>query len=234
MDTGPPTPRVMPTRRTTSSPPIEAVLATNTPDPSFARPSSICVSGRHTTVSPNYDLIELPDTFCLHGEQAGVQQDDIEIKFTDPLGHDLLRPVLSRLSLVFQYTAKHEFPNLDGAKQVEDEGCNVFAEGNFQDDNDTHCVKRSNLPAPSNKNLASDSTVSELQHSPVDHTEALQLGPAAASSYRLDLNKESQLCDIAELPLEMPIYGYFTLKTVGSNVVYCLIFSQELLPHPQH
>ena len=32
---------------------------------------------------------------------------------------------------------------------------------------------------------------------------------------------------------EMPIHGYFTLKTIASKVVYCLTFSQELLPHPQ-
>jgi hypothetical protein len=32
---------------------------------------------------------------------------------------------------------------------------------------------------------------------------------------------------------EIPIHGYFTLKTVASKVVYCLTFSQELLPHPQ-
>ena len=33
---------------------------------------------------------------------------------------------------------------------------------------------------------------------------------------------------------EMPIHRYFTLKTVTSKVVYCLTFSQELLPRPQH
>jgi hypothetical protein len=33
---------------------------------------------------------------------------------------------------------------------------------------------------------------------------------------------------------EMPIHGYFTLKTVASKVVYCLTFSQELLPRPPH
>ena len=32
---------------------------------------------------------------------------------------------------------------------------------------------------------------------------------------------------------EIPIHGYFTLKTIASKVVYCLTFSQELLPHPQ-
>jgi hypothetical protein len=31
---------------------------------------------------------------------------------------------------------------------------------------------------------------------------------------------------------EMPIHGYFTLKTVASKIVYCLTFSQELLPRP--
>ena len=33
---------------------------------------------------------------------------------------------------------------------------------------------------------------------------------------------------------EMPIQGYFTLRTVGSRVVYCLTFSQELLPLSRH
>jgi hypothetical protein len=32
---------------------------------------------------------------------------------------------------------------------------------------------------------------------------------------------------------EIPIYGYFTLKTIASKVAYCLTFSQELLPRPQ-
>ena len=32
---------------------------------------------------------------------------------------------------------------------------------------------------------------------------------------------------------EIPIHGYFTLKTVASKVVYCLTFSQELLPRPR-
>ena len=31
---------------------------------------------------------------------------------------------------------------------------------------------------------------------------------------------------------EIPIHGYFTLKTIGSKVVYSLTFSQELLPEP--
>ena len=33
---------------------------------------------------------------------------------------------------------------------------------------------------------------------------------------------------------EIPIYGFFTLKTISSTVVYCLTFSQELLLRPQH
>ena len=45
---------------------------------------------------------------------------------------------------------------------------------------------------------------------------------AAASSFSFAQESE-----------EMPIHGYFTLKTVASKVVYCLTFSQELLPRPQ-
>jgi hypothetical protein len=33
---------------------------------------------------------------------------------------------------------------------------------------------------------------------------------------------------------EIPIHGFFTLKTIGSKVVYCPTFSQELLLRPQH
>jgi len=84
MDTVPPMPRLTLTRRSTLFPPAEAPLPTNTPDPSLALPSFVRVSGRHTTFSPKYDLIELSDAFYLHGELAGVQQDDIEIEFTDP------------------------------------------------------------------------------------------------------------------------------------------------------
>jgi hypothetical protein len=32
---------------------------------------------------------------------------------------------------------------------------------------------------------------------------------------------------------EVPIHGFLTLKTIESKVVYCLTFSQELLPHLQ-
>ena len=61
----------------------QAPLPTNTPNLSFAPPSLVRHSARHKTISPKYDLIELPDSFCLYGEVLGVQQDDIEIEFTD-------------------------------------------------------------------------------------------------------------------------------------------------------
>lgn len=84
MDIVPPTPRLMPTHRTARLPQIEALLPTNAPDKSFALPSLARVNGRRTAFSPKYDLIELPDAFLLHGELAGVQQNDIEIEFTNP------------------------------------------------------------------------------------------------------------------------------------------------------
>ena len=31
---------------------------------------------------------------------------------------------------------------------------------------------------------------------------------------------------------EIPMHRYFALKTIASEVVYCLTFTQELLPHP--
>ena len=83
MDTVPSTPRIMPTRRNTVLPLIEAPLPTNTPDPSFTPPYLIRFSGHREAISPKYDLIELSDSFCLHSEVLGIE-DDIEIEFTDP------------------------------------------------------------------------------------------------------------------------------------------------------
>ena len=48
-----------------------------------------------------------------------------------------------------------------------------------------------------------------------------QAAPATSSSSMQESDK-------------MPIHGHFTLKTVASKVVYCLTFSQELLPRPQN
>src|SRR5687767_12243745 len=79
----PSTPTIMPTHPTLL-PLTQAPLPTNTPNPSFAPPPLVRRSARHRTISPKYDLIELPDCFCLHGEVPGVQQDDIEIEFTNP------------------------------------------------------------------------------------------------------------------------------------------------------
>ncbi|KAH8755187.1 hypothetical protein F5882DRAFT_444803 [Hyaloscypha sp. PMI_1271] len=73
MDAVPPTPRIIPTRRTTLFPVIAAPLPTNTPDPSFTLPSFVRVIGRHAIVSPKYDLIEFLDAFCLYGKLADPQ-----------------------------------------------------------------------------------------------------------------------------------------------------------------
>lgn len=53
MDTVPSTPRIMPTRRNTVLPLIEAPLLTNTPDPSFTPPYLIRFSGHHEAISPS-------------------------------------------------------------------------------------------------------------------------------------------------------------------------------------
>ena len=84
IDIVPLTPRILPTHRNTLLPLIEALLPTNTPDPSFNPLYLIRFSGHHRAISPKYDLIELPDSFSLYREVPDVQQDDIEIEFTDP------------------------------------------------------------------------------------------------------------------------------------------------------
>src|SRR5690349_12177062 len=58
MATVPSTPTIMPTHPT--------------PNPPFASPSLVRVSCRHKTIIPKYDLIELPDSFRLHGEVLSV------------------------------------------------------------------------------------------------------------------------------------------------------------------
>ena len=74
----------MPTRRNILFLLIEALLSTNTPDTSFTPPYLIRFRGHYKAISLKYDLIELSDSFCLYSEVLGVQEDDIEIEFTDP------------------------------------------------------------------------------------------------------------------------------------------------------
>jgi hypothetical protein len=259
------------------------------------------------------------------------------------------------------------YVNLDVTKEVEYEGCDVFAEGNDDDDDGTRSTKRSMLSAVSCNNPAFDSNISELQDGEHDYAQSPQLGPAVASLHQSDLkndhlpkhlrrrdvtrnvrrkrprttapiglasaasaastvpaplestyleeslsraliaasDQEREIRDIDEEMVddgstddsndedygdmsdatgskiggrprsrkrvrrtkdtgdndveapsthyldvsdqaiaatssgsmqeseEIPIHGYFTLKTIASKVVYCLTFSQELLPHPQ-
>ena len=79
----PPTPIIMPTHPTWL-PLIGAPLSPYNPSqlwtPSPLNHRSTC----YEMISPKYDLVEFPDYFCLCGEVPGVQQDDIEIEFTNP------------------------------------------------------------------------------------------------------------------------------------------------------
>ena len=62
-------------------------------------------------------------------------------------------------------------------------------------------------------------------------------GVEAPSTYSLDVSYQAAVAtspDSMHESEEIPIHGYFTLKTIESKVVYCLTFSQELLPCPQH
>ena len=52
--------------------------------------------------------------------------------------------------------------NLDVTKELEDEGFDVSANGNDDDDNDTRSTKRQKLSAVSDKNPASSSSISRL------------------------------------------------------------------------
>jgi hypothetical protein len=52
--------------------------------------------------------------------------------------------------------------NLDVTKEVEYKGCDVFVEGNDDDDDGTHSTKRSMLSTVSCNNPAFDSNISKL------------------------------------------------------------------------
>jgi hypothetical protein len=81
------------------------------------------------------------------------------------------------------------YVDLDVTKEVEDEGIDVFAKGDDDDDADTRSTKRSRTSAISCNNPASDSnvSVSELQDGQHDSAQSPQPGPAVASpTVRLD------------------------------------------------
>jgi hypothetical protein len=78
----------------------------------------------------------------------------------------------------------------DVTREMEDEGCDAFAEGNPEGDNGTS-TKRANLPAPFDKNRALDNAVPELQDSHVENTQVSQLEPAATSPRQSDLKNGS-------------------------------------------
>jgi hypothetical protein len=64
------------------------------------------------------------------------------------------------------------------------------------------------------------------EHSDVETTSTHSLGV----SYRATAATSSGSIRESE---EIPILGYLTLKTIESKVVYCLTFSQDLLPEPR-
>jgi hypothetical protein len=82
------------------------------------------------------------------------------------------------------------YVNLDVTKEVEYKGCDVFAEGNNDDDDSTRSTKRSMLSAVSCNNPAFDSNISELQDGKHDYAQSPQLGPAVASLHQLDLKND--------------------------------------------
>jgi hypothetical protein len=85
------------------------------------------------------------------------------------------------------------YVNLDVTKEVEYEGCDVFAEGNDDDDDGTRSTKRSMLSAVSCNNPAFDSNISELQDGEHDYAQSPQLGPAVASLHQSDLKNDHLL-----------------------------------------
>jgi len=82
------------------------------------------------------------------------------------------------------------YVNLNVTKEVEYEGCNVFAEGNDDDDNGTRSTKRLMLSAVSCNNPAFNSNISELQDSERDYAQSPQLGLVEASLYQSDLKND--------------------------------------------
>lgn len=79
------------------------------------------------------------------------------------------------------------YVHLDVTKELEDEGFDVFAEGNDEDDDDTGSTKGRKLSAISDKNPAFDSNISELQDDQPDYTQSPRLGLAEVALHRSDL-----------------------------------------------
>ena len=82
------------------------------------------------------------------------------------------------------------YVNLNVTKEVEYEGCNVFTEGNDDDDNGTRSTKRLMLSAVSCNNPAFNSNISELQDGERDYAQSPQLGLVEASLYQSDLKND--------------------------------------------
>jgi hypothetical protein len=87
------------------------------------------------------------------------------------------------------------YVELDVIKEVEDEGIDVFAKGDDDDDADTRSTKRSRSSAISCNNPPSDSNVSdsELQDGKRDSAQSPQPGPSVACLQQSDLTNDPLL-----------------------------------------
>jgi hypothetical protein len=108
-------------------------------------------------------------------------------------------------------------------KMVDDGSTDDSDDEDYADMSDAAGSKRGRLPHSRKRvRRTKDREHNDVEGPPTYPVDVLCQAAAATSS---SSTQESE---------EMPIHKYFTLKTVASKVVYCLTFSQELLPRPQH
>ena len=108
-------------------------------------------------------------------------------------------------------------------KMVDDGSADDSDDKDYADISDAAGSKRRGRPRSQKRvRRTKDREYNDLE-SPLTHL--LDVSCQAAAATTSSSTQESE---------EMPIHGYFTLKTVASKIVYCLTFSQELLPRPPH
>ena len=109
-------------------------------------------------------------------------------------GHGSVAYQASKIQANTDFTqGSTNYVDLGVTTELEDEGFDVFAEGNDEHDDDTRSTNRSKLSAVSSKNPTSDSNVPELQDSQPDYIQSPHLGPAAAFLHQPDLKNDDHL-----------------------------------------
>jgi hypothetical protein len=107
-------------------------------------------------------------------------------------------------------------------EMVDDGGTNHSSDGDYADESGAASSQIGGRPRSLKRVRRTMDTEDDGVAVPATHSfDASNRAAAVASSGGMHTSEE------------IPIHGYLTLKTVESKVVYCLTFSQEVLPRPR-